>query len=44
MDASHPVPTIDIADPDPSMLVALDQTRRDHGFFLLTGHGLGSTI
>jgi isopenicillin N synthase-like dioxygenase len=44
MDASHLVPSIDIADPDPSMLAALDRACQDHGFFLLTGHGLDDLI
>jgi len=44
MDASHLVPTIDISAPDPAMLEALDRACRDHGFFLLTGHGLDALI
>jgi isopenicillin N synthase-like dioxygenase len=44
MDASHLVPTIDISQPDDSMLAALDLACRDHGFFLLSGHGLDDLI
>lgn len=44
MDASHLVPSIDISDSDPAMLAALDGACRDHGFFLLTGHGLDDLI
>jgi len=44
MDASYLVPTIDISDPDPAMLAALDRACRDHGFFLLSGHGLDALI
>ncbi len=38
------VPTIDIADPDRASLEALDAACRDHGFFLLIGHGLDDLI
>ena len=39
------VPTVDLSDPaviarEPRMLEQLDQACRDHGFFLLVGHGL----
>ena len=44
MDASHLVPTIDIAQPDDKTLAALDLACRDHGFFLLSGHGLDDLI
>lgn len=44
MDASHLVPTIDISDPDDTMLAALDLACSDHGFFLLSGHGLDDLI
>ena len=39
-----PVPVIDIANPDAASLRALDAACRDHGFFLLTGHGLDALI
>jgi len=38
------VPTIDISHPDEAALGALDQACRDHGFFLLTGHGLDPLV
>ncbi len=38
------VPTINIAHPDKAALGALDQACHDHGFFLLTGHGLDRLI
>lgn len=38
------VPTIDISNPGRSSLDALDQACRDHGFFLLAGHGLDGLI
>jgi isopenicillin N synthase-like dioxygenase len=38
------VPTIDISDPQPAELAALDAACRDHGFFLLVGHGLDDLI
>jgi isopenicillin N synthase-like dioxygenase len=38
------VPTIDISRPDPTALGALDAACRDHGFFLLEGHGLDALI
>ncbi len=34
------VPTVDIADPSATSVEALDRACRDHGFFLLEGHGL----
>ncbi|MFM7618110.1 MAG: isopenicillin N synthase family dioxygenase [Actinomycetes bacterium] len=34
------VPTVDLADPTSTSLAALDTACRDHGFFLLVGHGL----
>ncbi len=39
-----PVPTIDIARPDADAVAALDAACRDHGFFLLAGHGLDALI
>jgi isopenicillin N synthase-like dioxygenase len=44
MSASHLVPTIDISGVTDSMLVDLDHACRDHGFFLLSGHGLDELI
>ncbi len=38
------VPTIDIANPSGTEVDALDTACRDHGFFLLTGHGLDPLI
>lgn len=38
------VPTIDISDPSNDEFAALDRACRDHGFFLLTGHGLDELI
>lgn len=38
------VPVVDIADPDRTSRDALDAACRDHGFFLLTGHGLDDVI
>ena len=38
------VPTIDIQNPSPADLVAMDRACADHGFFLLNGHGLGGLI
>ncbi len=38
------VPTIDIRRPDATSLEALDAACRDHGFFLLAGHGLDGLI
>lgn len=44
MDASHLVPVVDIGAPSGRSLDALDLACRDHGFFLLTGHGLDGLI
>jgi len=38
------VPTIDISAIDEANLVELDRACRDHGFFLLSGHGLDQLI
>lgn len=38
------VPVVDISQPDTTSLDALDSACRDHGFFLLTGHGLDELI
>ncbi len=38
------VPTVDIRDPDATSLAELDKACRDHGFFLLEGHGLDDVI
>ncbi|MCE2854860.1 MAG: hypothetical protein LW606_04040 [Ilumatobacteraceae bacterium] len=38
------VPTVDISDPTTTSLEALDRACRDHGFFLLSGHGLQEVI
>jgi isopenicillin N synthase-like dioxygenase len=38
------VPTIDISKPDATSLEALDAACSDHGFFLLSGHGLDDLI
>jgi isopenicillin N synthase-like dioxygenase len=38
------VPVVDIRDPGATSLAALDRACRDHGFFLLTGHGLDEVI
>ncbi len=38
------VPVVDIADPSSSETQALDAACRDHGFFLLSGHGLDALI
>lgn len=38
------VPTVDLADPSSTSLAALDAACRDHGFFLLIGHGLDALI
>jgi len=38
------VPTIDISSPGATALEALDAACRDHGFFLLTGHGQDALI
>jgi isopenicillin N synthase-like dioxygenase len=38
------VPVVDIANPASTSLEALDRACRDHGFFLLSGHGLDGLI
>jgi len=38
------VPVVDIRTPGATSLAALDTACRDHGFFLLTGHGLDDVI
>ena len=38
------VPTIDIGRPAAGELAAVDAACRDHGFFLLRGHGLDDLI
>lgn len=38
------VPVVDISDPDSTSLDDLDAACRDHGFFLLIGHGLDEVI
>jgi isopenicillin N synthase-like dioxygenase len=38
------VPVVDIANPASTSLEALDRACRDHGFFLLSGHGLDELI
>ena len=38
------VPVVDISDPGATSLADLDRACRDHGFFLLTGHGLDDVI
>jgi isopenicillin N synthase-like dioxygenase len=38
------VPTVDVSDPSTASLRALDAACRDHGFFLLSGHGLDDLI
>ena len=38
------VPVIDISDPSATETAALDAACRDHGFFLLSGHGLDDLI
>jgi isopenicillin N synthase-like dioxygenase len=38
------VPTVDLRDVHATSLEALDAACRDHGFFLLSGHGLDATI
>lgn len=39
-----PVPVVDIRNPGAVSLADLDRACRDHGFFLLTGHGLDPLI
>lgn len=38
------VPTVDISDPTSTSLQAIDAACSDHGFFLLSGHGLDDLI
>jgi isopenicillin N synthase-like dioxygenase len=38
------VPVVDISNPSATSLQALDAACRDHGFFLLSGHGLDALI
>jgi len=38
------VPTVDISDPTSTSLQAIDAACREHGFFLLSGHGLDDLI
>lgn len=38
------VPIVDISDPDATSRAELDRACRDHGFFLVAGHGLDSVI
>ena len=38
------VPVVDISNPSATSLAALDAACRDHGFFLLAGHGLDALI
>ena len=38
------VPTVDISDPTSTSLQAIDAACRDHGFFLLSGHGFDDLI
>ena len=38
------VPVVDISDPGATSLADLDRACRDHGFFLLSGHGLDEVI
>lgn len=42
--AEPPVPTIDVSQPLGGQLDALDRACRDHGFFLISGHGLDTVI
>ena len=44
MGAHELVPTIDVTSPSEAELGAVDAACRDHGFFLLTGHGLDDLI
>ena len=43
-DATTLVPTVDISNPSATELAAVDQACRDHGFFLLVGHGADDLI
>ena len=38
------VPIVDVSNPSATSLAALDAACRDHGFFLLAGHGLDALI
>jgi len=38
------VPVVDLSNPSATSLAALDAACRDHGFFLLSGHGLDALI
>ena len=38
------VPVVDISNPSATSLAAVDAACRDHGFFLLAGHGLDALI
>lgn len=40
----HSVPVVDISQPDRTSISALDAACREHGFFLITGHGLDALI
>lgn len=44
MAAHDLVPTIDVASPSDAELAGVDAACRNHGFFLLTGHGLDALI
>lgn len=44
MGAHELVPTIDVTTPTQNELAAVDSACRNHGFFLLTGHGLDDLI
>ena len=43
-DASSLVPTVDLSAPTATELTAVDAACRDHGFFLLVGHGAEQLI
>ena len=43
-DASSLVPTVDISNPSATELAAVDAACRDHGVFLLVGHGADQLI
>ena len=43
-DARTLVPTVDLSNPSADQLTAVDQACRDHGFFLLIGHGADELI
>lgn len=44
MASAHAVPTIDLNNPSPEQLAAVDTACREHGFFLLAGHGEDALI